>query len=69
MSVRDRDKKDVIELAKILISRGFQLVATNGTAKTLSDQNIDCERVNKVREGRSTFSYFIYSLTINILIT
>ena len=68
MSVRDRDKKDVIELAKILISRGFQLVATNGTAKTLSDQNIDCERVNKVREGRPHIVDMIKNDEIDLIV-
>ena len=68
MSVRDRDKKDVIELAKILISRGFQLVATNGTAKTLSDQNIKCERVNKVREGRPHIVDMIKNDEIDLIV-
>ena len=68
MSVRDRDKKDVIELAKILISRGFRLVATNGTAKTLSDQNIKCERVNKVREGRPHIVDMIKNDEIDLIV-
>tara|TARA_Y100000590_G_scaffold195547_1_gene222005 strand:- start:1447 stop:3543 length:2097 start_codon:yes stop_codon:yes gene_type:complete len=68
MSVRDRDKKDVIELAKILISRGFQLIATNGTAKTLSDKNIDCERVNKVREGRPHIVDMIKNDEIDLIV-
>ena len=68
MSVRDRDKKDVIELAKILISRGFRLVATNGTAKTLNDQNIKCERVNKVREGRPHIVDMIKNDEIDLIV-
>ena len=68
MSVRDRDKKDVIELAKILIARGFRLVATNGTAKTLNDQNIDCDRVNKVREGRPHIVDMIKNDEIDLIV-
>ncbi len=68
MSVRDRDKKDVIELAKILISRGFHLVATNGTAETLNDQNIECERVNKVREGRPHIVDMIKNDEIDLIV-
>jgi len=52
LSVRDRDKKGCIELARILIARGFDLVATGGTAQYLNDAGIDCRRANKVREGR-----------------
>ena len=68
MSVRDRDKKDVIELAKILIARGFHLVATNGTAKTLNDQNIKCDRVNKVREGRPHIVDMIKNDEIDLIV-
>jgi carbamoyl-phosphate synthase large subunit len=52
ISVRDRDKPGAVELAKKLIERGFELLATEGTARALSDAGIACRRVNKVREGR-----------------
>ena len=52
LSVRDRDKDGCIELAKILLERGFDLVATRGTAKFLKEADIRCRRANKVREGR-----------------
>jgi len=52
LSVRDRDKNGCVELANVLIERGFDLVATNGTAKVLQDAGIECRRANKVREGR-----------------
>jgi carbamoyl-phosphate synthase large subunit len=52
LSVRDRDKNGCIELARILQERGFDLVATRGTARFLKDAGIDCRRANKVREGR-----------------
>jgi carbamoyl-phosphate synthase large subunit len=52
LSVRDRDKDGCIELAKILLDRGFDLVATRGTAKFLKEAGIRCRRANKVREGR-----------------
>jgi len=52
LSVRDRDKPGVLELAGILIERGFDIVATDGTARFLAENGINCRRVNKVREGR-----------------
>jgi len=52
ISVRDRDKPAVVELAKMLIARGFEIAATGGTAQVLEDAAIACKRVNKVREGR-----------------
>jgi carbamoyl-phosphate synthase large subunit len=52
LSVRDHDKDDCVELANVLIERGFELVATNGTARHLKDAGLECRRANKVREGR-----------------
>ncbi len=52
LSVRDPDKPGCLQLAKNLIGRGFDIVATDGTASYLARSGIDCRRVNKVREGR-----------------
>ena len=68
MSVRDRDKSDAIRLGKILISRGFNLVATHGTAKELTSANIDCKRINKVREGRPHIVDMIKNGEIDLIV-
>ena len=52
ISVRDRDKDAAVDLAQTLMKRGFDLVATGGTAMALAQAGIPCRRVNKVREGR-----------------
>jgi carbamoyl-phosphate synthase large subunit len=52
ISVRDRDKPGAVELGKMLLDRGFEIVATGGTAQALADGGVPCQRVNKVREGR-----------------
>ncbi len=52
LSVRDADKQVLVPIARELIGRGYQLVATNGTAQFLRDNAVDCESVNKVMEGR-----------------
>lgn len=52
ISVRDSDKKGVVDVAKRLSGFGFGLIATAGTHKVLTDNGIDCQRVNKVTEGR-----------------
>ena len=68
ISVRNRDKADAIRLAKILISRGFDLVATHGTAIELTDARIDCRRVNKVREGRPHIVDMIKNAEIDLIV-
>ncbi len=52
LSVREADRKYVVDIAQNLIAQGFNLVATRGTARLLHSQNIDCKSINKVREGR-----------------
>ncbi len=52
VSVRDPDKKRVLNVARDLIERGYAIVATAGTAQWLRENGIGCEQVNKVLEGR-----------------
>ncbi len=52
LSVRDRDKAQVIELARRLHNLGFNIVSTRGTAKALEMAGIPVGFVNKVNEGR-----------------
>ena len=52
ISVRERDKPGAVALARRLSERGFDLVATEGTALAIQAAGIACRSVNKVREGR-----------------
>jgi carbamoyl-phosphate synthase large subunit len=52
ISVRERDKPGAVALARRLSERGFDLVATEGTAQAIQAAGIACRPVNKVREGR-----------------
>ena len=52
LSVRDADKQRLLPVARELLQRGFSLIATGGTAAFLHEHGIECERVNKVLEGR-----------------
>jgi len=52
LSVNDRDKEGVVELARTFVEMGFHLVATHGTAEVLEAAGLPPERVYKVKEGR-----------------
>ena len=52
LSVNDRDKTDLPEIARMYSSLGFKLTATRGTAKVLEAAGLNVEIVNKVQEGR-----------------
>ena len=52
LSVRDRDKEQLVDLARRFHKLGFQLVSTRGTARTLELAGVPVKFVNKVHEGR-----------------
>ncbi|RAU21005.1 carbamoyl phosphate synthase large subunit [Paramagnetospirillum kuznetsovii] len=53
ISVRDGDKPAMVEVARRLLSMGFKVMATDGTANYLKDRGItDISILNKVLEGR-----------------
>ena len=52
ISVTDDDKEEAIEVATVFKSTGLNIVATEGTAKFLRENGIECETVRKLYEGR-----------------
>ncbi|MEM9305344.1 MAG: carbamoyl-phosphate synthase large subunit [Pseudomonadota bacterium] len=68
LSVRDADKKRVVELAHILKGRGFELVATGGTCAAVREAGLPCERINKVTEGRPHIVDLIKNQEIHYII-
>jgi carbamoyl-phosphate synthase large subunit len=51
ISVADRAKDGVVDLAKRLEKMGFELLATRGTAKRLEAGGVRVERLKKIQEG------------------
>lgn len=68
LSVRDADKDGAVELAKILAERGFDIIATHGTAQKLQEAGVSCQRVNKVREGRPHIVDMIKNGEIDLIV-
>jgi carbamoyl-phosphate synthase large subunit len=52
ISVRNEDKDAAVITAKELVELGFTLCATHGTAKVITASGLECQGVNKVREGQ-----------------
>ncbi len=52
LSVNDRHKADLVELAHQFAWLGFQLAATRGTADALASAGLKCKKIFKVNEGR-----------------
>jgi carbamoyl-phosphate synthase large subunit len=68
LSVRDADKQVLIPIARELIGRGYQLVATRGTSEFLRERGIPCESVNKVMEGRPHVVDLIKNNEVNFIV-
>jgi carbamoyl-phosphate synthase large subunit len=68
ISVRERDKPGAVSLAQLLIARGFEIVATHGTADMLEQAGVQCRRANKVREGRPHIVDMIKNDEISLIV-
>jgi carbamoyl-phosphate synthase large subunit len=52
LSVRKEDHENIIEIAQSLAKMGFDLVATDGTARAIKEAGLMVQRINKVAQGR-----------------
>jgi carbamoyl-phosphate synthase large subunit len=68
ISVRERDKPGAVNLARLLIARGFEIVATHGTADEFEKAGVQCRRANKVREGRPHIVDMIKNDEISLIV-
>jgi len=68
ISVRDVDKPGVIGVARSLAAHDFELVATSGTARTLTEAGLTVRTVNKVLEGRPHIVDMIKNNEIQLIV-
>jgi carbamoyl-phosphate synthase large subunit len=67
-SVNDRDKAQVVDVARQYVELGFHLVATEGTANVLEQAGMVVERVYKVKEGRPNVVDFIKGERMQLIV-
>ena len=68
ISLADLDKEFAPQIARELIECGFGLVATGGTYKVLVENQIECELVLKISEGRPNISDLLTNKEIALAI-
>ena len=68
LSVNQRDKSYIANIARDFHELGFQIVATRGTAQTLRDSGLKVQAVYKVNEGRPHIVDLIKSRKIDLVI-
>jgi len=68
VSVNDKDKAEVVEVAKGLEEAGLEILATSGTCKLLSENGIKCKLIKKLYEGRPNIADELTNNNINLVI-
>jgi len=68
ISVKDKDKRTTVPIAKKLLKMGFRIVATRGTAAVLEEDKIPVTVVLKVIEGRPNIVDLIKNSEIQLVI-
>jgi len=68
VSVRNKDKRNILYIVKRLVDLGFDIVATEGTANALIRNDIEVTRIRKVSEGRPNVVDLIKNGKIQLII-
>ena len=67
-TINNYDKEEFIEIAKDMKELGYTFVATEGTAKSLRENGIDSDVVNRVEEARPNILDSIRNKQVDIVI-
>ncbi|HIU32799.1 MAG TPA: carbamoyl-phosphate synthase large subunit [Candidatus Caccousia avistercoris] len=68
ISVNDRDKPEVAEVARGFVECGFSIIATGGTYGALAAAGIPAERVAKINGGRPNVLDYITNGKVSIIV-
>ena len=68
LSVKKSDQPNVAAIGRDLVSLGFELIATRGTARALSEAGVTVEVVNKVTEGRPDIVDLLKNSKVDLIV-
>ena len=68
ISVNDKDKAEVVEVARMFADSGFRIVATGRTYDLIAAAGIPAEKVKKLYEGRPNISDMITNGNIDLIV-
>ena len=68
MSVNDKDKPEVVEVARDFIEAGFKILASKNTCQLIKDAGMEAERVYKLNEGRPDMLDLITNGKVDLII-
>ncbi len=68
ISVNNKDKAEVAEIAKSFAEDGFKIIATGSTCEVIKKAGIEAEKVNKLSEGRPNILDMITNGQIDLIV-
>lgn len=68
ISVNDRDKAEMVEVAKGFAENGFKILATGGSYEKIIQNNIPAEKIHKLGKGRPNILDAITNGQIDIIV-
>jgi len=68
ISVRNKDKRSIIFIAKKLYDMDFKLIATHGTAKVLRRNRMQVKLVHSIGKGRPTIHDYVKNHAVDLII-
>jgi len=68
ISVNNKDKDEMIRVAKEFAATGFKIVATEGTLKSLEEAGVEASLVKKLQEGRPNIYDMIMNGKIDLIV-
>ena len=68
ITVNDKDKPEVAEVAKGFANCGFKVLASENTAKVIADAGVEVKVVNKLKEGRPNMLDLMMNGKIDIVV-
>ncbi len=68
ISVNQKDKDEVVEVAKEFYECGFNILATDNTYKLITQNGVKAERVNKIFEGRPNILDLITNGKVDLIL-
>jgi carbamoyl-phosphate synthase large subunit len=68
VSINDKSKEELFPELEMLVQKGFNLVATEGTAQYLNNKGVKCEIVHKVNEGRPNILDMVKNEEIQLIL-
>jgi len=68
ISVNDRDKPEIVAVARTLAGLGYRLLSTRGTAKALRAANVEVQEICKLQEGRPNLIDYMKNGEVDLVI-